>query len=106
MGEHTKHLTAANFDATIKKGKIVVDFWAAWCGPCKVMAPHFEDAAADLQGKVTFGKVDVDAEGDLAERFEVMSIPTVIFFKDGEVVDQFSGARSKEDLLARVEEVF
>ena len=106
MSAHTKELTIENFDATIQKGKTVVDFWAAWCGPCKMMAPNFDAAAAELSGKVTFGKVDVDAEGDLAERFGVMSIPTIIFFEDGEIVEQFAGARSKEDLLAIVKEVF
>ena len=106
MSAHTKELTIENFDATIQKGKTVVDFWAAWCGPCKMMAPNFDAAAAELSGKVTFGKVDVDAEGELAERFGVMSIPTIIFFEDGEIVEQFAGARSKEDLLASVKDVF
>jgi len=106
MSAHTKELTKNNFDDTIKKGSVVVDFWAEWCGPCKMMAPHFEAAAAESSGSVVFGKVNVDNEYELSERFDVMSIPTLIFFKDGEIVDQIAGALTKEMLQKKVKDIF
>ncbi len=106
MGAHTKEMTTKNFDDTIKKGNVVVDFWAEWCGPCKTMASHFEEAAAELSGKVVFGKVNVDNEYELSERFDVMSIPTLILFKDGEMVDKITGALPKDLLLKKVKEAF
>ena len=106
MSAHTKELTKNNFDDTIKKGSVVVDFWAEWCGPCKMMAPHFEAVAAELSGKIVFGKVNVDKEYELSERFGVMSIPTLIFFKDGEIVDQIAGALTKDMLQKKVKDIF
>ena len=105
MGEHTTDLTTKDFDSKIKKGKWVVDFWAGWCGPCKIIAPIVDSAAKELQGKVNFGKVDVDKESDLSERFEVLSIPTLIFFKDGEVSDIVTGVISKDELMKRAKEI-
>ncbi len=106
MGAHTKELNYSNFDATIAKGNTVVDFWAIWCGPCKVISPIVEQVAGELTGKVTFGKVNVDVEYELAERFGVMSIPTLIFFKNGEIVERVAGALPKNELLKRVKEAF
>ena len=81
MSEHTIELTDENFDSKIKEGNWVVDFWASWCGPCRMMEPHFEEAAKEMKGKVNFGKVNVEEAQDLASRFMVMSIPTIIYFK-------------------------
>ena len=76
-------LNQQNFDEITSKGVVLVDFWATWCGPCKMMAPNVEEIATEYKGKVTVGKVDVDECQELATRFEIMSIPTLIVFKDG-----------------------
>jgi len=98
-------LTAENFDKFIKEDKAVVDFWAPWCGPCKMMAPVFEETAGELKDKAKLGKVNVDEQGDLAQRFQVMSIPTLIFFRDGEQVERMVGVLSKEDLVKKVKDI-
>jgi len=90
------HLGAGDFDKTIGSGKTLVDFWAGWCGPCRMVAPVIEQLADEFDGSVTIGKVDVDSEGALAERFGVMSIPTVIMFKDGVETERFVGVKPKE----------
>lgn len=105
MGKNTTDLDGKNFDAFVKKGVSVVDFWAAWCGPCKIMAPIFDEAAGELKGKVNFGKVDVDSNHELAMKFGVMSIPTMIFFKDGEIVDQDVGVLDKKELMKKVSDI-
>jgi len=77
------HLTKSDFDEKVKSGVVMVDFWAEWCGPCKMAAPVIDELADEYSGKVTVAKVDVDGEPELAGKFGVMSIPTVILFKDG-----------------------
>lgn len=77
-----------NFDETIKEGVVVVDFWAEWCGPCQTMLPILADFAKDMGDKLKVGKVNVDDNSALAGKFRVMSIPTIIIFKDGEPVEQ------------------
>ena len=104
MGKNMIDLDKKNFNKFISDGIVVVDFWAAWCGPCKIMAPIFEEIANEMKGKVKFGKVDVDSESELAQRFQVMSIPTTIFFKDGEQVDRAVGAMPKEDLVEKIKD--
>ncbi len=100
------NLTEKNFDKEVSKGKWIVDFWAEWCNPCKILEPHFDSASHELKGKANFGKIDIDAETELAERFEVMSIPTVIFFKDGEIVDRVVGVIEKEEIVKMAKEAF
>ncbi|OIO81330.1 thioredoxin [Candidatus Pacearchaeota archaeon CG1_02_32_132] len=100
-----KILNSKSFNEFIKKGNAIVDFYADWCGPCKIMAPHFEKASEQIKG-VKFGKVDVDGNQDLAQRFQVMSIPTTIFFKDGEQVDRHSGALSEDDIKKTIGKAF
>lgn len=90
------HLTSGNFDETINKGRTLVDFWAGWCMPCKMVAPVIEELAATYEGSVTVGKVDIDVEGALAARFGISSIPTVILFSDGAEVKRFIGVQPKE----------
>lgn len=82
-----QHFTEESFDKAVKEnGLLVVDFWAEWCGPCKMLGPVIEQLANDYDGKAVVGKVNVDDEPELAQRFGIMSIPTVIFFKDGKEV--------------------
>ena len=81
------HFNMESFEAELKAGKLMmVDFWAAWCGPCRMISPVIEDIAAKYEGKAVVGKVNVDEEQELAIRYGVMSIPTVIFFKNGEEI--------------------
>ena len=98
------HLDAKNFDAEVVKSAtpVLVDFWAEWCGPCKMIAPVIEELSTELQGKMKVGKVNVDEEQDLAAQFNVMSIPTLLVFKDGKPVDQIVGAMPKDRLLAKL----
>ena len=88
-------LNQQNFDEITSKGVVLVDFWATWCGPCKMMAPNVEEIATEYIGKVTVGKVDVDECQELATRFGIMSIPTLIVFKDGEKKEVLVGYRLK-----------
>lgn len=97
--------TQDNFDTTVLQSAtpVLVDFWAPWCGPCKVMSPIVDAVAEEIGGKLHVGKVNVDEHSSLAQRFNILSIPTFIMFKNGQVVDQFSGSMSKELLKMRVE---
>ncbi|MBI5803851.1 thioredoxin [Candidatus Pacearchaeota archaeon] len=100
-----KNLDEKSFNEFVRKGMAVVDFWAGWCGPCKIVAPIFEEVSKEMKGKIKFGKIDVDKETELAQKFEVMSIPTMIFFKDGEQVDRAIGVLSKEELNEKLESI-
>lgn len=100
-----KELTPKDFDSFVKDDKAVIDFWAPWCGPCKLMGLIFEETAKDLKDKAKFGKVNVDESSELAQRFGVMSIPTIMFFRDGQPVDKLVGVLLKEDLVKRVREI-
>lgn len=92
------HVTNSSFDSEVLSSDIpvLVDFWAPWCGPCKMVGPLIDEISEEFDGKAKVAKVDVDKEGELAMRFSVMSIPTVIVFKNGEIVDRSVGADSKE----------
>ena len=98
------HLNTQTFEEAIAGSKpVLVDFWATWCGPCRMIAPVIEQVAAEFEGRAVVGKVDVDEEPGLAQRFGVMSIPTLIVLKDGKVVEQAVGARGKADVAAMIE---
>ena len=100
------HLTKENFESEVLSSDVpvLVDFWASWCGPCKMVGPLIEELSEEFDGKAKVAKVDIDKEGELAMRFNVMSIPTIIVFKNGEVADQSVGAYSKDyysDMLTK-----
>lgn len=92
-------LTTANFVGETAKGIVMVDFWATWCVPCRAMAPVIEEIASQTKGKVKVGKVDIDANGPLANQFGIQAIPTVIIFKDGQAVETLIGVQSKAALV-------
>ena len=89
-------LTKDNFDATIAEGVTMVDFWAPWCGPCRMIAPVIEELAEDFEGKAKICKVNTDEQQEIAVQYGIRSIPAILFFKNGEIVDQMIGAASKD----------
>jgi len=97
------HATDQNFETETGSGVVLVDFWAPWCGPCKMIAPVLEELDAELEGKAKIVKVDVDENQGSASKFGVMSIPTLLVFKDGEVVDKVVGFQPKEALAELLE---
>ena len=96
----------ANFDEMVKKYKnVAIDCWAPWCGPCLMIAPVVEELAKELKGKIVFGKLNVDNNPKTAMRFNVMSIPTILLFKDGKLVDRIIGVMPKEFLVEKLRSV-
>ena len=100
-------VTQATFKSEVIESDtpVLVDFWAQWCGHCKKLSPILDEVAEEMGEKVKVAKVDVDSERTLGAMFQVMSIPTVLVFKNGEMVDQFAGVQPKEDIVARVEKL-
>jgi thioredoxin 1 len=104
-GHATVAVTEATFASEVDQaaGLVVVDFWAAWCGPCRAIAPTLEKLAAEYQGRVKIAKVDVDRNAGLAERFKVRGIPMLVMFRDGQVADTLVGARGEAEYRAWLE---
>lgn len=100
-----KITNTAEFDAIRENGVVLVDFYADWCGPCKMISPILEELAKEYEGKVTIAKVNVDENGDIAGRYGVMSIPNLVLFKNGEVVKQVVGFQPKNQLQALLNSV-
>lgn len=98
-------LTKDNFEQEVLKSDkpVLVDFWAQWCGPCRAVAPVMDELAEEFDGRAKIGKINVDEQGELAAKFRIMSIPTVMLFKGGEVVEKVIGARSKEEFSKMLE---
>lgn len=101
MGKYID-LTNDNFEATVNEGISLVDFWAPWCGPCRMLAPVIDELAEEFEGKANICKVNTDEQQDLAVKHGVRSIPTIVFMKDGEVVDTLVGAQSKQALADKL----
>ncbi|MDR1271377.1 MAG: thioredoxin [Clostridiales Family XIII bacterium] len=97
-----KIITADEFEAAIASGVVVVDFYADWCGPCKMMAPIFEEAQDAFEGKAVFVKVNVDANRELSTENKIMSIPTLLFYKDGVLAERVSGVLDKPTLEGKL----
>ncbi len=100
-------ITDANAQEIISSGKpVVIDFWATWCGPCMAMAPLIDELATEYEGKVVRGKYNVDEEGDLSSEYRIMSLPTILFFKDGKKTDiRLAGSQTRATLEAKIAEL-
>lgn len=99
-------ITGANIEETLKSDQLVVlDFWAGWCGPCRMIAPIIDELSQEYEGKVVFGKVDTEAEDndDIVSDYGIRNLPTIIFLKNGEIVDRMVGAAKKSDFVAKID---
>lgn len=99
-------ITDATFQALIDEGKpVVIDFWAEWCGPCRMVGPIIEELATEYEGRVNIGKVDVDENTEIAAQFGIRNIPTILFFKGGQLVDKQVGAAAKSAFVSKIEAI-
>ncbi|GHT66133.1 thioredoxin [Bacteroidia bacterium] len=100
-----QEITDSNFEAIVLQSTqpAVVDFWATWCGPCRAVAPIIEELAAEYDGRIVVGKVDVDSNNDITAQYGIRNIPTVLFFKDGVLVDKVVGATAKSTFTAKLD---
>jgi len=98
-------ITTANFEETVINSDkpVLVDFWAEWCGPCRMVGPIVDELQADYEGKAVVGKVNVDDEQEIAAKYGIRNIPTILFFKDGEIVDKNVGVAPKADLAKKMD---
>lgn len=101
------HVTEVGFDSVVNQSKtpVLLDFWAEWCGPCKMLGPTIDEIANEYAGKAVVGKVDLDEEQALAGRFSIQSIPTLLFFKGGVVVKQLVGVRPKKEIVEELKKL-
>jgi thioredoxin 1 len=101
--EHILHLNSANFETEVASATpVLVDFWAEWCGPCKMIAPLLDEIANESEGKFKIAKVEVDQNQDLAGRYNIRAIPTMLIFKNGQVKEQMVGVVSKKEILNKL----
>ncbi len=104
MPDTTLEITDADFDDSVKKyNTIVIDCWAPWCGPCRMVSPVIDELAKEMQGKIVFGKLNVDENPRVSMKHEIMSIPTLLVFKNGNLVDRIIGAYPKQELKKKLE---
>ena len=104
MSDKITELDSSNFESTVAKGSVpvVVDFWAPWCGPCKAIAPILEELASELDDAVKICKVNVESNSEIASKYDIRAIPTILIFKDGAVTDTVVGLTSFDDLKAKL----
>ncbi len=105
MSDNVTNVSNDNFEQEVLKSEnlVMVDFWATWCGPCKIVAPVVEELAKEYEGKASFAKINTDENQDLATKYNIRGIPTLMFFKDGEVKDQIVGAVPKAQLKSKLD---
>src|SRR4030042_2789060 len=105
MAEGVFEVTTSNWDNEVLKaqGLVMIDFWAAWCGPCRMISPTVEELAKEYGGKIKVMKLNTDENPEIASRYKIMGIPTVIFFKDGNMLDQIVGVVPKQQLKAKID---